>query len=662
MNIFSKFFLTTAISSLLLTGCGGGGSGGSGDSGGSGTNISGMASAPSGSVAQTSAASLFQIAASIIISPAQAAITGLQPVTGATVELIRVDNDGNQIGAVLATTSTSITGNYTLTLPQGVNLAGDLVVRITGNGGAEMRAQVVAVSVDITPVSEFVLQKYIANDADLDSLEVTDVVKLRGNVEQFDLTAGADLAEMLATLENEVGDFVDNTVASDAATTGDVSTIAGNYRSSAFALGLHDGDANLYGSVAVDIYQSDLNFADGGNGEVDITRLGEESAYMQISGTEADAYFYNDVIIDDESDTFTGPFAADGNGTLSILGEFDENINIFGGDCCGWRSPPSLYRLQKVSGRGLFFLAGEDVLVRYSLTDTNNDGTPDAINPNDRSGDEAERSLEVFARKPTAMTAANLNGDFGRVWMGTSLASATVQVELETETNILTFGGDGTFDYGPVATHHILSRNEYVAEAEPAETDLTVVTTADGDITSIAGAEVDGFIDDSYSFMTFADTSTTAANGEGFGRSSKTLMMKLGAGIPTVTGNVYRVMSLGMQLSGDLIAVDYSRFDSTLTMNSESVGSLSLKTSVVQKDNLGSNLEVTNNEAQTFAAAASIGNKGAATIAVNDGNGINTMEGFFNADASLGIFRLTSYAPNEANPNMLGLVVLVKIN
>src|SRR5690554_1077953 len=56
--------------------------------------------------------------------------------SGATVELIRVDNSGAQVGGVLATTATSITGDYTLTLPEGVNLAGNLVVRITGSNDA----------------------------------------------------------------------------------------------------------------------------------------------------------------------------------------------------------------------------------------------------------------------------------------------------------------------------------------------------------------------------------------------------------------------------------------------------------------------------------------------------------------------------------------------
>ena len=108
---------------------------------------------------------------------------------------------------VLAETVTSITGDYRLTLPDGVNLAGNLIVRITGTG-TEMRAQVVDQAVNINPVSEFVLRKFIEEGTDLDQLVATDVVTLSGKVDTFDLTAGNDLSDMLAKLDQEVGEFV----------------------------------------------------------------------------------------------------------------------------------------------------------------------------------------------------------------------------------------------------------------------------------------------------------------------------------------------------------------------------------------------------------------------------------------------------------------------
>ncbi|MEP2613290.1 MAG: hypothetical protein ABJH31_04270, partial [Marinobacter alexandrii] len=233
-------------SSLLLAGCGSSSSSGSDSGSGSSQNseISGTATAPAGAVAFYEPRSAIEIALNYVIPPVAAAITGLDPIGGASVELIRVDDDGIQVGEVLATTSTSITGDYRLTLPEGVNLAGNLVVRITGQNSISLRAQVVEQDVDISPLSEFVLRKFITQGANLDQLVVNDVVKLEGRVEAFDITLSDsnNLEQAFATLDQQVGDFVENQVAVVAAGEGDSSGIAGNYRSAAFGFGLHDSD------------------------------------------------------------------------------------------------------------------------------------------------------------------------------------------------------------------------------------------------------------------------------------------------------------------------------------------------------------------------------------------------------------------------------------
>ena len=262
-------------SSLLLVGCGGSSSSNSAQNPQANSqDISGTATAPAGAVAHYEAQNALELALNFFISPLAAAITGLDPISGATVELIRVDNSGNQVGDVLATTATSITGDYNLTLPQGVNLAGNLVVRITGSNDT-LRAQVVEQDVDISPVSEFVLQKFISQGAALDQLAVTDVVKLSGRVEEFDLTLSGsnNLEQAFTALEDKLGDFLESEVAIVTSTKGDASGIAGNYRSSALSFGLHDSDSNSFGTFANDLWSSTFTFADNGNGAVTITHL-----------------------------------------------------------------------------------------------------------------------------------------------------------------------------------------------------------------------------------------------------------------------------------------------------------------------------------------------------------------------------------------------------
>jgi len=163
-------------SASALTACGGSSSHGGSDSGSNtntttGIQVSGTATAPAGAVAMLEPHPWLIAARDLLIPSAYAAINGLSPVEGATVELIRVDNNGQQVGDVLATTTTSISGDYRLTLPTGVNLAGNLVVRISGSGGSKMRAQVVQQDADINPISEFVLKKFIQQGTDLSTLK-----------------------------------------------------------------------------------------------------------------------------------------------------------------------------------------------------------------------------------------------------------------------------------------------------------------------------------------------------------------------------------------------------------------------------------------------------------------------------------------------------------
>ena len=83
--------------SIALAACSSGG--GSGDGEIAPTAITGIAEAPNGVIAQFENNKSYLVAAVEYVFPgAMAGITGLLPVTGATVELIRIDDDGNQVG------------------------------------------------------------------------------------------------------------------------------------------------------------------------------------------------------------------------------------------------------------------------------------------------------------------------------------------------------------------------------------------------------------------------------------------------------------------------------------------------------------------------------------------------------------------------------------
>ena len=664
MKKAALFLIACVASVTILAGCGGSSSSSSDDAGGGGATsrtISGTATAPAGAVAFHEAPSLFELALNVLIPPAHAAITGLDPVGGATVELLRVDNAGNPVGEVLAETVTSITGDYRLTLPDGVNLAGNLIVRITGTG-TEMRAQVVDQAVNINPVSEFVLRKFIEEGTDLDQLVATDVVTLSGKVDTFDLTAGNDLSDMLAKLDQEVGEFVEQQVAVIKAQPGDADSVTGDYRSAAFSLGLHDSDNDNFGTFANDMWRGQFDFADGGGNTVAITLEGEESAYSNFSGMSvATGSIYYETDIDTESENLSGTLTD--SGILSIEGAFEEEIN---GDNA-FRYPSVIYNLQQVQNTGLFFLLSQEAAVRYGTTDTNGDDEPDALNPDDRQGDEVFRALEVFARSPSGMSDSDLSGAFGRVFLETY--AQTGVIELQTEVNVVTFNGDGTFDYGDATGHRVgLESNgsTYQTLSETGSTGDAINVSADGDIIS-AGTEdgqpvpTDGFINDTFDFIAFAETEN---NENIWAQFNKTLMVKLPDSAPDVSGKRYRLMLLSVALDGvgngssDIEMIN-SQFNSYVNLTSNTAGTLNGSFTLVEKTGLGGDL-VVEQDTVDEPLTASIAANGATTLTLAGQDGSNIMKGFFNQDASLGVFT-TRWVPQGGDPNELGLVVLIDV-
>lgn len=663
MNHFKKLALAAAVSSAVaITGCS---NSSSSDTSGtvSGETISGTASAPGGAVASLTQQNIFEIALNFVVTPVAAAITGLEPIKGATVELIRVDDEGNQIGDALAETVTSITGDYTLTLPQGVNLAGNLIVRIQGPN-QELRAQVVEKDVDISPVSEFVLRKFIETGADLDQLVVADVVKLSGKVEEFDLTAGANLDEMFSALEREVGAFVETQVATISSAGADVSLIAGDYANAALAFQLHDDDGrDGYGTFAHDMWLGNFEFADGGSGTVNMTYLSEDSVYGNLAGfaiESSSVYYQAEPSSGEDPETFPGAFNT--KGVLSVQGEFEEEI----GDSSypyGWRYPATTYVFQQVADKGLFFGLTHEAAVRYGLTDSY-----DALNPNDRQGDEVFRSLEVFARKPANLTDADLSGDYGRVYFGSQFYPGSL--ELRTETNTVTFGSGFSVVSNAGLAHTITvdgTGADYADQDVAAEAEITLTIAADGTISEGSGGTV-GFVSDDAGYLDFSESNGTYDQGtpeSNFAKFNKTMMVKLPSSAPDLSAKKYRLMMVSSALEGGptgSITMFASQFNTYMSMDSNTAGSITGNFSEISKnEGLGSDITVGVDKLDSVEFNMEIAANGATTITVADTDGDTKFEGFFNEDASLGVFTVGYLQTDALNYDELGIAVLVDV-
>lgn len=398
---------------LALVGCGGGGGGGGGGSGAQTKTISGDVLVPSTMVSQFDNQTMMYSLANFLFPTVGAAVTGLEPVPGALVELIEVDDNGVQKGGVLASTSTSITGDYKLSLPAGLDFAANLIVRITGLS-TDLRAQVVEQKVDITPVSEFVLRKFIENGTKLSTLPTTEVVTLKGHVDEFDIAATSDLTSMLAQLESEMGDFVDNTIASIGATPGLASSIAGGMHY------MYDDIGFRYLNDPMSWSNSSQN-ANNGIGEIiildedadkfGIQNVSENDTYIDMSTLDNVSYgLWFETNINNSNDTESNIGTIDAGGNIFLSFPFEEEI--WTDSDHGVRYPPSNEKLYASGTDGIIIATVLDRGVIYRLNVAKN-----AVDPASKVGQHAQFGLSVLAPTTSGLTVSAINGDYGVVYL-----------------------------------------------------------------------------------------------------------------------------------------------------------------------------------------------------------------------------------------------------
>ena len=446
--------------------------------------ISGLVEAPNGVVAQFEHDKPFLLAATdLLVPPAHADIIGLDPVGGATVELIRIDNDGNQIGDVLASTVTSITGNYDLALPAGVSLAGNLIVRITGNSGTSMSAMVVELAVDINPISQYVLDKFVdVPNLVLGDLALNEVVSLQDKVEAFDLTATADLSSMLAQLDAELGELVDTEIAVLTSPPDDgtaVAALAGSWNSVELGIGMQDTELSTSGTFELDTLSEGMSIAAGAvAGEVEFS-TGVSTlidAFTNYTVTSlASVFIGHDTSLTSDTEVLAGSIDSDGNIVLEL--PFEEDLDTVDlqqdpdGPDFGWRWPPVTIAVNNTGNDNTLVFNISDVGVRYETIDTNNDGVKDAINPDAKVGDLATMGLGLLLKQGSGMGDTSLAGDYGIVSTTVDLATAPTPLgSADTTVGVVNFN-NGTANVGSNAFDNL----GFTREA----TSLTSVTLSD---------------------------------------------------------------------------------------------------------------------------------------------------------------------------------------
>lgn len=197
--------VTLFLMSIFLVACGSSGGGG-GSSGGNGAStVSGTITAPGGSIAFFQPHGWNRMLAAFLPRSAYAGVSGTTAVAaGIPVKLIEVDSSGAQVGADIATGTTTSGGNYSLTVPTGFTPGPKYIVRATDpSSGISIDARVTSTSVNVDPVTN-TASGIITSDGNLAKLSSTDADYItdavEGMAQNVDTTANNTVSTLTTAL------------------------------------------------------------------------------------------------------------------------------------------------------------------------------------------------------------------------------------------------------------------------------------------------------------------------------------------------------------------------------------------------------------------------------------------------------------------------------
>ncbi|WP_165313598.1 hypothetical protein [Vibrio ziniensis] len=659
--------LSMALGSLAIAGCNGSSS--SSDSSTGQVTVSGTATAPSGSVALLRHYTAFDQLLNSIISPVYASMTGLDVVENALVELIEIDDEGNQVGDVIASTYTSTTGNYKITVPDTYQLNGSLVLRISGSNNLELRAQAVDSEVNINPISEYVLQKYISLDVDLSALTLSSVVELYGKLDEYDLSSSTDLATTLSALAEEVGEFVESSIETSSSSDLDANELDGNYRILGYESKLVDNNTLDTGiadnGIGFKARRRSVSIDGDSNGSITATYNSGIAAYRRVlNGVDGGSTSMSDTKTNTypTSSTDTGTYL-EGN-VLLFTSDFEEIIST--DDNEGERVYPQIQRFQKVNDSNIAINLYKDASAFYGLEGS-------AINDDDLIAHQVYRGLRVMAQVPTSMSQSDLTGDFGRVYIE-AFGDENANVSYLTANNILSFDGSSTFSHDQTTWQEITrdssGTNNYESGNDDAASGISITVDTDGNISQLGGdnyedGNMNGFVNADYNFLAVSQFDTDLESGIDV-EIGTTLAVKLPTSTPLVQGKTYRIMTFGSKLDGREVHLLTNTFNGKATFVTESTGTVTSAENNLYLAKLGSEdvtVEVDDEVTSSFTAVITSNGAAILTSTGTDGDetSTSTLTGYFNETASMGIFT-TTYQVGSNNPKEIGLAVLIQID
>ncbi|WP_194435254.1 hypothetical protein [Vibrio fluminensis] len=639
--------------SVVLSGCKGGSDKDQQTSDSEPEIITGTVSAPAGVVALYQQPSLLDY---LLPSPAYAAVAGLDPVANGSISLIRVGDDGLQVGDVLATALTSATGAYELSLPQGVGFSSSLVLKITGQTGQVMRAQVVSNQTDLNPISEYVTQKTLAHGGDLSLFSLAYILQLLEVVNATNFTNAGSVSLILDQIESTVGPYVEQHLSEY--TTGE---ILSTHRAMSFGLGLQDQTSNSEFGYYSELYREniDLTVPQAGNNQWRFSNkslvwgmlVGQDTANLNEYSLPVGAVSDNNSTLLYETPLASGSFSINWGTQVEIRNEL------------GWETAPRTITYNKVPDSELYFSAGIKDAKNYQLNNN-------AIDYGSMSGYGFSYELSALAKMPTAMTLSDLDGEYGLVEIDVGLLNNGT-AEITSSRQVITFNGSNYVHWGQETNgnHNTRYGNQDNEESEiygnfPQSLEFSVSANGTIDIagvgSAIGGPDMKGFVSDDSRFIALMEY---AAVNEAMLGNKLGLAVKLSDSSPTLNNSSYRLLFLHNEFyDRTKIKLAKNGQDASISWVDQDNATINYRSESMSVSGLGAFDKLDNSPIDESVSVLEtlISDTHQVTIKANVDGDTYELIGYFNDTGSVGVFN--AGITNDAIGDMdeIGIAILVK--
>ncbi|GAB1256290.1 hypothetical protein NBRC116494_07920 [Aurantivibrio plasticivorans] len=622
--------------------------------------ISGVVEAPNGLVAQLQPSPLLRDIANWLIPSAYAALTGIEPVVGAEVELVYIDDTGTQVGDVIDTAITQSNGGFTLIVPEGVEIeeSGDLIVRVLG--GPDFRGQVVRGRADINPYTELLLRRFINDGFDLSELNPALVAAIYTFIDDYELPVGASIEDTITQLETEVGPLLDKQIEILLATHGSASDVLDSYRLSEFRWAMvGDGDADhVIEQFSLTVWDSQWNLVDDSisdDGYLLVSPVFQDTAFSQLLADNSINFNASESSLSGSS----GGLLSSDNILYSQVGLLQSLNGDYRRD-----TQPAVVEYQFSPDFNVFALPSKTDSEYFRVVDDDDE----VIDPAEEAGDDFTRGLVLSTRIPTEASTSDLSGDFGRVAITTSIENDG-SVEAALTKDEMNFDGIDTVTFTS-GTRQTLSRTgsnstDYLS-ATFTDTDGSYAIDENGNVTLRDTEEPTGFVNANFDFYGAVIADSTDDGAEEDPETLSTTQeiqwaVKRPSSLIDLTAKSYRLLFTNLSMTGDAIGISSAPFASVLDIGSPSSGTLNSNVDVLNQPSR--NAGITRNQIALTNTPVTINllATGELTMSFVDSNGDSySLEGFLNAAGNLAILG-SSFTPNGASePTQLGLALLIE--